>query len=145
MSDSDEYERSAPGLLDGEEESSLASGSKSESTGTGGTTTNGGGMSSEGVDDIRDKIAKEEAKAVRRARIIVFVVVLMCAIAISVAMYFIVAQGEEDNFLIAVRIPDLAAMALPRNDRRKLKLTYLLPLPLSLSNSTTDTSRISSS
>jgi hypothetical protein len=53
--------------------------------------------------ELKDKIAKHEEKAVRKARIIVIGAFITCAIAVSVAVYKFASKADFRSFELEVR------------------------------------------
>jgi hypothetical protein len=53
--------------------------------------------------ELKDKIAKHEEKAVRKARMIVVVAFITCAVAVSVAVYKFASKADFRSFELEVR------------------------------------------
>jgi hypothetical protein len=78
--------------------SEVQSYSDAESSSAGGPST----RKSE-PDEALKILSAEEQRTVRSARITVFLVFMLCAIAVSVAVYFFATKSDESNYEIEVR------------------------------------------
>jgi hypothetical protein len=55
-------------------------------------------------DDLRNRIIKEEEKAVKKARVLVVVALCACIIAVSSAIYVFASNGDQHSFELEVSI-----------------------------------------
>ena len=75
----------------------------SHSTGTGFLDLENDKNASEEAREMRDTVIKKEEKAVKRSRVLVGAAVALCAIAVSIAVYFISKANDQNSFEIEVR------------------------------------------
>jgi hypothetical protein len=63
--------------------------------------------------DLRNRIIKEEEKAVKKARVLVVVALCACIIAVSSAIYVFASNGDKFSFELEVSITILLAPYSP--------------------------------
>ena len=54
--------------------------------------------------ELRETIIKHEEKAVRRSRVMVAVAIIICSVAVTVAVYFLTKKSEQNSFELEVRL-----------------------------------------
>jgi hypothetical protein len=58
---------------------------------------------SDGAKELREKFFRKEEGAVRKSRIMVGAAVVLCAVAVSIAVYVIAEESEQHSFNLEVR------------------------------------------
>jgi hypothetical protein len=69
-------------------------------------TNHDGGIENghDGAKELRETVIKTEESAVNKSRILVGLAILLCAIAVTVAVYLIAKGSDQDSFELEVRI-----------------------------------------
>jgi hypothetical protein len=112
-----------------------------EGTGTGHTMTS----SSDNGDSKRIKFIQVEELNVRRARLLVGVVFVLCAVAVSIAVFFFAKRSDERAFEVEVRKNAATPCSSLRIEmkRKTTNTRYHCAAFLAINHSTTDSSRTS--
>ena len=72
-----------------------------QSSATDGDSGTGGSRSS-ATGETQDRIIKKEERTVKRAKVFVGLCVLLCAVSIILAVYFLTSMGDKQSFELAV-------------------------------------------
>ena len=84
----------------GEDDTGMLSSQSGDMTTTVRDLENGRGGISEEAREMRDTVIKKEEKAVRRSRTLVGIAVALCAVAVTVAVFFISKASDQNSFEI---------------------------------------------
>jgi hypothetical protein len=82
----------------GSDDKSFMSSDKSAMSSEWATGHESSGGSTNGEQELKNRVIKEEEKHVRRARILVGVAFLACSVAVSVAVYIFTERSDERAF-----------------------------------------------
>jgi hypothetical protein len=80
---------------DGDEDSRI----QEDKSGSGTSTSYGRELSSTDTDDRRMEIIEQEEKRVRKARYVLTAATIICAVAVTIAVYFSAKKSEYQSFL----------------------------------------------
>jgi hypothetical protein len=84
--------------------------------------------------DMKDRIIKDEERAVRNARLLVIAAILVCAVAVTTAIYIFAKKSDEDTFELEVsnnrHIYCCSILIAANNVLTLITIPYLITFPL---------------